>query len=87
MPDTLLACEPICTLEEKTGIVKVVFSFRTIDPEGELVELSWTDTHPQENGKRFGEPPDQSLNQTVVPLAFVAALTHRSFPGARQDQP
>ena len=53
-----LACQPICTLEEKRRIVKVVFSFRTIDPEGELAELSRTDTHPQGNGKRFGEPPE-----------------------------
>ena len=69
-----LACEPICTLEEKPGIVKVVFSFRTIDPEGELVELSWTDTHPQENGKRFGGTARSVAEPDGVPLAFVAAL-------------
>ena len=69
-----LACEPICTLGEKTGIVKVVFSFRAIDPGGELVELSWTDAHPQENGKRLGGTARAVAEPDGVPLAFVAGL-------------
>jgi len=69
-----LACEPICTLGEKTGIVKVVFSFRAIDPGGELVELSWTDAHPQENGKRLGGTARAVAEPDGVPLAFVAGV-------------
>ena len=49
-----LVCGPICTLEEKRRLVKVVFSFRAIDPGGEMVELSWADPRPQENGKYLG---------------------------------
>ena len=69
-----LACQPICSLDEKTGIVKVVFSFRAIDPDGELVELSWTDAHPQENGKRFGGTARSVAEPDGVPLAFVAGM-------------
>ena len=69
-----LACEPVCTLEEKPGISKVVFSFRVIDPKGELVELSWADTRLQENGKRFGGTARSVAEPDGVPLAFGAAL-------------
>ena len=69
-----LACEPTCTLEERKGIVKVVFSFRVIDPGGELVELSWADTQAQENGKLLGGTARSVAEPDGVPLAFVAGL-------------
>ncbi len=69
-----LACEPFCALDEKSGIVKVAFAFRAIDPGGELVELSWTDTLPQENGKRLGGAARAVAEPDGVPLAFVAGL-------------
>ncbi len=69
-----LACEPFCALDEKSGIVKVAFAFWAIDPGAELVELSWTDTHPQENGKRLGGTARAVAEPDGVPLAFVAGM-------------
>jgi len=69
-----LACQPICTLEEKRRIVKVVFSFRAIDPGGELVELSWADTRPQENGKYLGATARCTFESEEAPYALEVGM-------------
>jgi hypothetical protein len=49
-----MACEPVCALDEKGTTVRVVFSFALVEADGQLIELSWSDTRPQENGKCYG---------------------------------
>ena len=74
-----LACEPICTHEEKTGTVKVVFSFAMIDAAGQLVELSWEDTRAQENGKRLGGTSRCLAQSEDVPVPFEVRMPSSLF--------
>ena len=74
-----LACEPICTLDEKMRMVKVIFSFWAIEPGGELVELSWTDTLPQENGKHLGGTARCTFETGEAPYALEARMPFSLF--------
>jgi hypothetical protein len=74
-----LVCEPICTLEERTGTVKVIFSFAMIDAAGQLVELSWEDTRAQETGKRLGGTSRCLAQAEDVPVPFEVRMPSSLF--------
>jgi hypothetical protein len=81
-----LACEPLCTLDEKTGTVKVVFSFAIIEATGGPVELSWEDAHAPENGKRRGGTARCLAQSEEAPIPFDVRIPLSLFvEGGRID--
>jgi hypothetical protein len=69
-----LACDPLCTFDEKTGTVRVVISFAIIDGDGQSIELAWSDTLPQESGKLLGGTSRSLAETKAAPVAFEIRL-------------
>jgi hypothetical protein len=68
------ACDPFCTFDEKTGTVRVVFSFAIIDGNGQSIELAWSDTVAQESGKLLGGAARCLARSELAPVPFEVRL-------------
>ena len=68
-----LVSDPICVVDEKAGLVKAFFSFKAVQPSGDLVELSWEEGEPRENGKKAGGTSRCVVEDDTVP--FVCELS------------
>jgi len=49
-----LAADPICTVDDGSRFVRVLFSFDVIDGDGRTIEFSWRDTQLEESTKPLG---------------------------------
>jgi len=49
-----LAADPICTVDDGSRFVRVLFSFDVIGGDGRTVELGWEDTQVEDGAKRLG---------------------------------
>lgn len=69
-----LSCEPICTLEANARTVKVVFVFAVTNADGQPIELSWEESQPQPNGKRYGGTVRCLVPTLDDPVTFEVAI-------------